>query len=100
MSSDIKELSIEDHFTQKRAMYLAKEFLLKSEKLNLLASTKSSETASRAAEALTRLGYVTIENIQTITNVHNDRRYIKLIITLQKTSKFDQLYKENEEFKI
>ena len=59
--------------------------------------TITSPIASRAAESLVRFGYVTIENIQTLTEVKNDRRIIKLIITLKKTKDFQKIFDENKE---
>ena len=97
MSSDIKELRVGEYDHPKKIMYLTKELLLTSEQINLVASTSSAATASRAAETLVRLGYVTYGNIQTVTDVKNERRSTKLIITMKKTSNFDKLYKENEE---
>ena len=97
--SDIKELRVGEYDFPKKIIYLAKQMLLSSEQLNLVASTKSAGTASRAAETLVRLGYVNYVNVQTLTDVRNDRRSTKLIITVKKTNSFDKLYKENEEFK-
>ena len=97
MSSDIKELRVAEYDHPKKVIYLTKELLLSSEQINLVASTSSAATASRAAETLVRLGYVTYANIQTVTDVKNDRRSTKLIITLKKTNNFEKLYKENEE---
>ena len=99
MSSEIKELHVAEYEHGKKVMYFAKDMLRSSEKLNIVATTRSSAVASRAAETLVRLGYVTFENIQTLTEIKNDRRSIKLIITLKKTSNFQKLYEENEKFK-
>ena len=99
MSTDIKELQVAEYEHGKKVMYFAKDMLRSSEKLNIVATTRSSAVASRAAETLVRLGYVTFENIQTLTEIKNDRRSIKLIITLKKTSNFQKLYEENEKFK-
>ena len=93
---EIPELRVEDYYHAKKVMFLAKEMLLKQEKLNLVAGTNSSPIATRAAENLVRFGYVSFENIQTLTEVRNDRRNIKLIITLKKTSDFQKVYDENE----
>ena len=98
MSEEIKELIVDEYEHPKKVMYLAKELLISSEKLNLIASTNSSPTATRAAETLVRLGYVTFDNIQTLTEIKNGRK-IKLIITLKKTANFKKLYDENKEFK-
>ena len=97
MSTEVKELKVEEYDNAKKIMYLAKELLLNAEKMNLIGTTNSSPIATRAAETLVHLGYVTFDNIQTLTDVRNDRRSIKLIITLKKTSNFDKLYKENQE---
>ena len=99
MSSSIKELPVGEYDRNKKVMYLAKEFLLNEEKINLVATTKSSPAATIAAESLVRLGYVTLENIQTVTEIKNDRRMIRLFITLKKTPEFKKLYDENKEFK-
>ena len=99
MSSEPKELLVGEFDHGKKVMYLAKELLLANEKLNLIANTKSSQSATRAAETLVRLGYVTFDNIQTLTEIKGGRRMIKLIITLKKTSNFKKLYDENQEFK-
>ena len=79
-------------------MILAKELLTNNEKLNLIASTKSAPAATIAAENLVRLGYVTFENIQTVTEIQDGRR-IKLIITLKKTANFKKLFDENEKLR-
>ena len=99
MSSEIKELKVEEFYHFKKVMYLAKELLVSNELLNLVSTTRSSSAATRAAEALVRLGYVTFENIQTLTEIKNGRRSLKLIITLKKTPDFKKLYDENEKFK-
>ena len=98
MTSEIKQLPISSHDNHRRVMYLAKEILNSNEQINLIASTGSAPAATRAAETLVRLGYVTIENIQTITEIHEGRR-IKLIITLKKTPNFQKLYDENQKLK-
>ena len=97
MSTEIKEYKVGEHDHPRRVMYLVKEILINSERVNIIAGTKSSFVGSKAAETLVRFGYVTFEDIQTLTDVKNDRRSIKLIITLKKTADFEKLYKENEE---
>ena len=97
MSSEIKEYKVEDYDNTKKVMYFVKEILKSSDRINLISNTNSSPVGTRAAETLARFGYVTIENIQTLTEVKNNRRSIRLIITLKKTGDFDKLYKENEE---
>ena len=97
MSTDIKEYIVEEYDNAKKVMYHVKEILKANNYINLTAYTKSSPIATRAAESLVRFGYVTFENIQTITDVKNNRRSIRLIISLKKTANFDKVYKENEE---
>ena len=94
---EIPELKVEEYYHARKVMHLAKELILKNEKLNLVSGTKTSPIASRASESLVRFGYVTIANIQTLTEVKNDRRNIKLIITLKKTNDFQKIYDENKE---
>ena len=93
----IGELEVKEYDHVKRVMHLAKDLLLSQERLNLIAGTNSSPTATKAAENLVRFGYVTYENIQTLTEVKNDRRFIKLIITIKKTSDFKKIYDANKE---
>ena len=93
---EIAELSVEEHDHVRRVMKLAKTFLLTKERLNIISGTNSSPVATRASENLVRFGYVTIENIQTKTEVRMDRRFIKLIITVKKTPDFKKIYDENE----
>ena len=99
MSSDIKEYKVEEYDNAKKVMYFVKEILKSSDKINIISGTNSSKVSTRAAETLVRFGYVTFDNIQTLTEVKNDRRVIRLIITLKKTGDFDKLYKKKEEEK-
>ena len=80
-------------------MYLAKEFLLSSNKINIIGTTNSADIAARTAENLVRLGYVKYENTRTETVIDSNKKITRLIITIVKTDDFDKLYKENEENK-
>ena len=93
----INEIRVEEFDRANRVMNLVKEFLLKNERVNIVAGTNSSPAASKAAESLVRYGYVTIENIQTLTEVKNNRRTIKLIISVKKTNDFQKIYDQNKE---
>ena len=93
----IAELEVKEFDHSKRIMYLAKQLLLSQERMNLIAGTNSAPVATISAENLVRFGYVTIENIQTLTEVKNDRRFIKLIITIKKTNDFKKIFDANEE---
>ncbi len=99
MSQEIKELRVGQAESNKRIMYLAKEFLLNNEVIDVVAGTNSAEVASRSCEALVRLNYVTYVDLRTETNVVNDQRRTRLVIRLKKTPQFNQLYQENEENK-
>ena len=99
MSSEIKELRVAQYENAKKIMYLAKELLLSSNKINIIGTTNSADIAARAAENLVRLGYVKYENSQTETIIEHNRKITRLIITIIKTNEFDKLYKENEENK-
>ena len=93
----IHEIRVEEFDRPNRVMNLVKEFLLKNEKVNIVAGTNSSFAASKAAESLVRYGYITIENIRTLTEVKNERRTIKLIISVKKTNDFQKIYDQNKE---
>ena len=95
--SDIKEFQVDSREYFNRSMYLCKEFLNTNKKINLVANTNSASQASRVAETLKRLGYVTIDDIQTQTLVRDGRRQTRIVITLQNTPNFDKLYKESLE---
>ena len=94
---EIHEIKVEEYYHPRKVMFLVKDFLLTNEIVNLVSGTNTSHIASRAAESLVKFGYVTTENIQTLTEVKNERRHIKLIITLKKTKDFQKIYDENKE---
>lgn len=96
MSTEIKELRVGPNETSRRIMYLAKEFLLNNDVIDVTAGTISAGIASRAVEALVRLNYVTYQDVKTETAVVNDKRRTRLVIRLRKTSQFNSLYQENE----
>ena len=93
----IHEIRVEEYDQPSRIINLVKEFLLKNEQVNIVSGTNSSPNGSRAAESLVRFGYVTIENVQTLTEVRNNRRNIRLIITVKKTNDFQKIYDQNKE---
>ncbi len=94
--TDIKELRVGPGETTKRIMYLAKEFLLNNDVIDVVAGTASASSVARSCEALARLNYVSYADIRTETNIVNDRRRTRLVIRLQKTTQFAKLYEENE----
>ena len=99
MEEEIPELNVEEYDHVKKIIYLAKELLLTQDKLNIVSGTDSCLVASIAAQSLVFFGYVKYENIQTLTEVRNDKRNIKLIISLKKKKNFQQVYDKSEEDK-
>ena len=99
MDEEIPELTVEENDNYKKVIYLAKELLLTQERLNIVSGIYSSHIATRATQNMVRLGYVKYENIQTLTEVRNEKRFIKLIITLKRKSDFRKIYDENKKDK-
>ena len=95
-AEDTKELRVGINENAKRIMYLAKEFLLNNDHIDVVSGTAGGSIAAKAAENLVRLNYVSYEDLRTETNVVNGKRRTKLVIRLQKTSEFKKLYEENE----
>ncbi len=95
MSTEIKELRVTPRENFKRIMYLAKEFLLNDEVIDVVAGTQAAPAASMAAENLRRLNYITYNDIITNTSIINGRRVTKFVIRVKKTGDFKKLYDEN-----
>ena len=93
----IKEIRIIPTQDAKQVMYLTKEFLLNNNVVDLTSGTQGAPVATRAADTLVRLNYVTYESVRTETSVMNDRRRTRLVIRLKKSKDFQKLYAENEE---
>ena len=98
-ATDKKELRVSSYDSPQKVMYQIKEFLLPIEKGDISSGTKSSGTAARAVESLKRLGYITVENVQTLTIVEEGHRIIKMLFTVKKTAQFKKLYDEHEELR-
>ena len=96
MSQDIKELRVGQGESAKRIIYLAKEFLLKNDSIDVVAGTGTAPFAARSCETLVRLNYVSYGNIRTETNIVNGKRRTRFVVRLNKTSQFQTLYDENE----
>ena len=91
----IKEIIVKDYCTADEVINIVEESLFRKEKINLIAGVKSSSVSVIAAEQLVKARYATIENIQTLTEIKNNRRFVKLIITLKRESNFKQIYEED-----
>lgn len=97
MSSDsAKELRVSSYESLKKVMFMAKQLLVHSDTLNIIAGTNSAGTASGAAETLRRLGYITYDDIKTETIIENGNRKTRFTISVRKTKDFDTLFKEHE----
>ena len=97
---DKKELRVNATDNCKRVMYLIKEFLLKNDYVNLISGTGGAPISVRAAESLVRLGYVTYDVIKTDTVLNQkERRKTKLLVKLNKTKEYNDLYEENEQIR-
>ena len=97
--SEIKELRVAQYDNPKKTMYLAKELLLTTDKINISGITNSATIVARSAEGLVRFGYVTYENVKTETIIENNRKRIRFVITIKKTPEFEKLYNENAELR-
>lgn len=96
-SQEIKEVRVGQYDNYKKVMYLTKEMLLNTDKINIAAGTNSAGIAAVAAETLARLGYITYDYVKTETIIDHEKRRIRFIVAVKKTSNFNKLYKENEE---
>jgi hypothetical protein len=95
MSTETKELFVLPRESSKRIMYLAKEFLLNNEYVDVVATAQSAEIAAKVCETLLRLNYITYDDIKTETNVFNEKRRTRFSIRIRKTKEFKTLYDEN-----
>lgn len=93
----IKEIRVIGTQDAKQVMYLTKEFLLNNNIVDIASGTQGAPVATRAADTLVRLNYVSYESVRTETTVINDRRRTRLVIRLRKGKDFQKLYSENEE---
>jgi hypothetical protein len=97
MTEYLKEFRVDPYDNTKKVMHLLKEFLVPNNQINVVCNTNSAGNGAKAVESLCKLGYIAYDNIKTETNIDNNRRKTRLIITVHKTKDFDKLYKENEE---
>ena len=92
-----KDLIINGRDESKRMVYLAKEFLLTADHIDLVSGTTGAPVAARTAETLKRLGYITYDNVFTEAQVHEGRIRTRFVIRIRKTNEFKKLYEENVE---
>ena len=91
------DLFVKQDDTHKRVFYLIKELIKDRSEINVVANYKAAFNASRAANTLVNIGYASFSDIQTLTEVFEGRRRVKIVIKLTKSPDFDKIYAENEE---
>ena len=92
---EIKEIEVEEDQSINQIMNLAEENFFQNERIKLISDSKTCSNTSRAADNLVRLGYAIIENIQTLTEILNNERFVKLIIILKRKNNFMEIYEED-----
>ena len=96
MSSN-SELYVKYDDNHKRIFYLIKELIKDREEISIVANHKSTFNAARAANSIVNTGYASYANIQTLTEIYEGKRKMKLVIKLKKAPEFEKLYAESEE---
>jgi len=94
MSSNDLYVKYDDN--HKRIFYLIKELIKDREEISVVANHKSSFNAARAANSIVNTGYATYGTVQTLTEIYEGRRRIKLVIKLIKAKEFEKIYAESE----
>ena len=94
--SDIKEFAVDSRDFFSKSMYQFKEFLKANKQIKIVANTLNANQAARLAETLRRLGYIEFDDIKTETQIRNDSRQVRLVMTVHVTPDFDKLYQEHE----
>jgi len=88
---EVKELFVNQMESSKKVCFLAKEFLLKTDVVDIVSSTQGVPIAARAAESLRRLNYIKYENIITDTSIIDGRRRNKFVIRIRKKKDLERL---------
>ena len=94
MSSEIEELIIPEKATISEIIEYIQILINKSKKLKLIANRENSVITTKATQSLVDLGYVKYDNIHTKTDIEDNKRNVKLIITLQKNKNLN-MFNEN-----
>jgi len=97
--NNVKELQVQVNEDSKRVMYLAKEFLLNEETIDIVSGTAAAPNVARAAETLVKLKYVTYVSVNTDTSIVDNKRRTRFVVRVKKTNEFKKLYDENVENK-
>ena len=90
------QLGVGGNTTTRTVVYEAKKLLLTQESIEVYSGTYGAQTVAQACEQLNRLGYITIQDVRSETNILDGNRRIKFVMKLQKTGNFQKLYEENE----
>ena len=84
-----------NHQSIEKIINLVEESLFTKDRIKLISGIYGSSLLSQAVDNLVRLGYIIIENIQTLTQINNNKTYIKLIIILKRINNFNKIYDED-----
>ena len=90
------QLGVGGQTTTRTVVYEAKKLLLTQESIEVYSGTYGAQTVAQACEQLVRLGYVTVEDVRSETNIIEGSRRIKFVMKLRKTADFQKLFDENE----
>ena len=89
-----KELYVRREDYPKRVSYLIKEFIKESKEINVVSSHLGANVVASVCNRLESDMWVNITDIQTKTDVRNEKRKLSFVIKLTKAKDFDKLYEE------
>ena len=89
-----KELYVRREDYPKRVSYLIKEFIKDSKEINVVSSHLGANVVASVCNRLENDMWVNIADIQTKTEVRNEKRKLSFVIRLTKSKDFDRLYDE------
>ena len=90
------QLGVGGNTTTRTVVYEAKKLLLTEDSIEVYSGTYGAQTVAQACEQLNRLGYITVQDVRSETNILEGNRRIKFVMKIQKTANFQKLYEENE----
>ena len=90
------QLGVGGNTTTRTVVYEAKKLLLTQDSIEVYSGTYGAQTVAQACEQLNRLGYITVQDVRSETNILEGNRRIKFVMKINKTADFQKLYDENE----
>ena len=91
-----KELYIRKEDYPTTFINLVRQTLKEKNEVVLVSSYGGASVSTRVSNTLVNLNYVSIQNIETVTKVEDEKRKINLRITLKKSPEFDKVNEEYE----